>query len=219
MFLRLGRRRQNNGSFSGEQKEGERLLQVETHDAVGVAQVANRDVLADVQTKIASARGEHEGAGDGWGPNDYVLDELFDVLQHRVPIVTGLGESRIGIGTEQDGIRSIDADETQLVQGLRNRVRILAHVGRQGHGWVAGALPDATDACRGIALEDGTVLSVGDLLGSVFRRLPVGVVRTAFHVVDLLAIEFEWDAKLDQRLDLALARENAIARRGDRLEV
>jgi hypothetical protein len=49
--------------------------------------------------------------------------------------------------------------------------------------------------------------------------LPVRVARTALHVVNLLTIELERDPQLDQRLDLALSRENAIARRRDRLEV
>ena len=53
----------------------------------------------------------------------------------------------------------------------------------------------------------------------VLRRLPVGVVRAPLHVVDLLTIELERDPQLDQRLDLALPREDALARRRDRLEV
>src|SRR5262249_2720335 len=71
---------------------------------------------------------------------------------------------------------------------------------------------------RGIALEDGAVLGIGDLLCGVLRRLPVRVACTPFHVVDLLTIELERDPQLDQRLDLALPREDAIARRRDRLE-
>jgi hypothetical protein len=56
-------------------------------------------------------------------------------------------------------------------------------------------------------------------LGSVLRRLPVGIARTAFHVVDLLAIELEGDSNLDKRFDLALAGEDAIGWSFDRLEV
>lgn len=94
-----------------------------------MAQIADRDVLADVQTKIAGARSKHEGAGDGWGPDDLVLYELFDMLQNWVPVVGGLGEGLISIGTEQRRIRPIDADATLLAQRLRDGVRILAHVG------------------------------------------------------------------------------------------
>src|SRR5262249_40339201 len=87
------------------------------------------------------------------------------------------------------------------------------------HDRVAGALPDAADARRGIALEDGAVLGIGNLLRSVLRRLPVGVVRTPFHVINLLAIEFERNPQLDQRLDLALPRKDALAGFRNRLEV
>ena len=95
----------------------------------------------------------------------------------------------------------------------------MTDISRERDDRIAGALPDAADARRGIALEDGTVLGIGDLLCGVLRRLPVGVARTALHVVDLLTIELERDTQLDQRLDLALSRENAIARRRNRLEV
>ncbi len=70
-----------------------------------------------------------------------------------------------------------------------------------------------------IAFEDGAILGVSDLLRGVLRRLPVGIVRAALDVVDLLAVELERDPEFDQRLDLALPREHALARRGDRLEV
>src|SRR5262245_20157248 len=95
----------------------------------------------------------------------------------------------------------------------------MAHIGRERHDGIAGALSDAADAGVGIALEDGAVLGIGDLLRGVLRRLPVRVARIALHVVNLLTIELERDPQLDQCLDLALSRENAIARRRDRLEV
>src|SRR6516164_5380563 len=214
-----GRRRQRDGGFGSEQKESKRLLEVEAHNAIRVIEVANRDVLTDVQIKIAAALGQHEGAGQRRGPNDVILDELLDVSQNRVPIVGGLRESRVGISTKQDRIRPVDADETQLAQGLRNNVRILTHIGGQCDDRVAGALPDAADARSGVALKDNAVLCVGDPLGSVLRWLPIGIVRTAFYVVDLLAIKLERDPELNQRLHLALTREDVVARCSDRLKM
>jgi len=41
-------------SFGGEQEERQRLLQVEADDAIGVAGITDRDVLADVQVEIAA---------------------------------------------------------------------------------------------------------------------------------------------------------------------
>ena len=75
------------------------------------------------------------------------------------------------------------------------------------------------DARRGIAFEDRAILGIGDLLRGVLRRLPVRVVRAPLDVVDLLAIELEGDPELNQRFHVALAREDAVARRRDHLEV
>ena len=141
------------------------------------------------------------------------------MLQHGIPVVAGLSERRISLGAEQHRIGPIDADEAQLVQGLCDGVGIVTDVGGQRHDRVAGALPDAADARRGIALEDGAVLGIGNLLRGVLRRLPVGVVRTPFHVIDLLTIELEGNPQLDQRLDLALPRKDALAGLRNRLEV
>jgi len=66
-----------------------------------VTQIADRNVLPDVKVEIAATRGEHEGTGDGRGPNDLLFEELFDMLQDGIPIVAGLGEGSIGIGAEQ----------------------------------------------------------------------------------------------------------------------
>src|ERR1700722_2827083 len=95
----------------------------------------------------------------------------------------------------------------------------MAHVGWQRHDRIAGPLPDAANARRGIAFEDGAILGVGDLLRGVLGRLPVRVVRPPLDVVDLLAIELEGNPEFDQRLDVALSRENALARCRDHLDV
>src|SRR5262252_10802327 len=97
LYSTLCGRRQRDGSLGRKRQERQRLLEVEAHDVVGVAQIADRDVLPDVQVEIAATRGEHEGTFDGWGPDDLVLDQFFDVLQYGIPVVTGLGEGRIGI--------------------------------------------------------------------------------------------------------------------------
>jgi hypothetical protein len=99
--LLLWGRRQRNSGLGREQEECHRLLEVEPYNAVGMARITNRDVLPDLQIEITAARGEHEGAGDCWGVDDLVLDELFDMLQDRIPVIAGFGESRIGIGAQQ----------------------------------------------------------------------------------------------------------------------
>src|SRR5262245_26723624 len=95
----------------------------------------------------------------------------------------------------------------------------MTHLSGERQDRIAGPLPDAADARRGIAFEDGAVLGIGDLLRGVLRRLPVGVLGAPLHVIDLLAIKLEWNPQLDQCLHLTLLREDTFTRRRDRLEV
>ena len=72
-----------------------------------------------------------------------------------------------------------------------------------------------------VSLEDGAVLGIGDLLRGVLCRLPVEMVCSAFHVVDLLAIQLERDEKLYQRLTAPVdgnrpSRETGRSDRGGR---
>ena len=130
-----------------------------------------------------------------------------------------LGERRIGCRAEQDLIGAIDADEAQLAQGLGDRIGKLAHVARQSHDGIAGSLADAGDIGGGIALEDGAVFGEGHLLGGVLRRLPIRIIGAALDIVDLLARQFERHSHFDQRLHLALARDDAIAGSRDRAQM
>src|SRR5215831_1424966 len=98
---------------------------------------------------------------------------------------------------------------------MGDRVGVVAHICRQSLDRVAGPLANALNAACGIALENRLVLGKGNLLGRVLCRLPVRVVGAAFDVVDHLAVELERNAQLDQSLDPALPRKNAIARRRD----
>src|ERR1700722_3362604 len=100
----LRRRRECDRGLGGEHEESERLLKIEAHRAVRVAQIADRDVLPDMQVEIAAPRGEHASAVDGRRPDYVVLDELLDMLQHRVAVVDGLRERGIGVGPEHDRI-------------------------------------------------------------------------------------------------------------------
>ena len=53
----------------------------------------------------------------------------------------------------------------------------------------------------------------------ILRGLPVGVVCAALDIVDRLAIELEWNTKLDKRLYLALPGDDAFGGGGDRPQV
>ena len=69
------------------------------------------------------------------------------------------------------------------------------------------------DAGGSVAVEDGPVFGEGDELRGILGRLPVGVFGAALDVVDLLAIEIERHAQFDQRVHLALPRDDAVCRR------
>ena len=133
----------------------------------------------------------------------------------RITVIAALAERNIGLGTQYDRIRTVDAFEPQLTEGLGDDVGIGAHVGRKGQDRIAASLADAADISRGVTVEDRPVLRKGQKPRGVLCGLPVGIVGAALHVVDLLTIQFKGNAKFDQRLDLTLSRQDSASRRGD----
>src|ERR1700685_955726 len=113
-LLCLCGRSQGDGCFCGEQKKRECLLKIQADSGVGVAEIADRDVLADVQVEVAATSRQHESAGDGGRPDDFVLDQPLAVFQHGISVVTVSGEWVLGIGTEQHGVGAMAADKPQL---------------------------------------------------------------------------------------------------------
>src|SRR5208283_3234071 len=66
--------RKGDRGLGREESKRERFLQVEPHRGVCVAQVADRGVLSNAELEIAAACRQHEGAADGGGPYDLVVD-------------------------------------------------------------------------------------------------------------------------------------------------
>src|SRR6516162_2764034 len=163
-----------------------------------MARIADGQILTDVQVEIAAAGSENERAGNRRSPDNLAVDEILDVLKHRVPVISRLGEGGVGIGAQQYRVGSIDAGKTQLVDRVGYRVGVLAHVGGQRLDRVAGSLADALDAACGIAIEDRTILGKGDRFCRVLCWLPVRVIGAPFDVVDHLAVEVKWYAEFDQ---------------------
>src|SRR5882762_463162 len=112
-LVSLRGRSQGHGGLAREQEESERLLQVQADGGIGVAEITDGDVLANVQVEIAATSGQHESASNRGGPYDLIVDEPFDVFEDRVSVVAGLGECGVGVGTEQHGIGAVDTDQTQ----------------------------------------------------------------------------------------------------------
>src|SRR5277367_3129463 len=50
---RLLRRRQHNSSFAGKNAKNKRLLQIQPHGRFSMTEVADRNILTDIQLKIA----------------------------------------------------------------------------------------------------------------------------------------------------------------------
>ena len=180
---------------------------------IGMAQIPDRYVLADVKAEVAAAGGEHERAGNRRRPDDLAVDKTLDMLQHRISVVPRFAERGVGVSAQQHGVGSVDAHESQLAHGLRDGVGVVADRSREGHHRVAGPLADAFDPRRGIAVEDGAIFRKGQPPRGVLQGLPVRVVRAALHVIDLLAIEIERNAQFDERLHLTLSRDDIVSRR------
>src|ERR1700729_2202244 len=215
ILLRLRGRNQRDGSFGSEQKESECLLQVQGDSGIGGSEIADGNILADVQIEIAATGGQHEGAGNGGRPDDLIFDQTLDVLQYRVSVVAGFGERGVGVGAEQHGVGAIDTNETQTAQALGNRIRVFANVAGQRQDRIAGSFANAPDAGGGIALEYGGVLSKSNLPRGVLRWLPVRIVGAALDVIDGMAIQFERNTHLDQCLYFALPRDDCFRRGRD----
>jgi EmrB/QacA subfamily drug resistance transporter len=205
-------RRAAHRRLAGQHQERQRLLQVQAHLGVGVREIADRQVLAQVQAEVAAPGGQHDRAADRRGPDDVAGQQPLDVLDDRIPVVAGLADLGIGVGAEQHRVRAVHAGHPQLAQRLRDRGRVILGVGGQDDRRVAGPLADALDAGGRVALDDRAVLSERDLLGGVLDRLPVGILRPPRHVVDLLPAQGERRAQLYQRRHLPQPGLNAVAR-------
>src|SRR5580704_6686919 len=164
---------QRNCRLGREKQKGKRLLQVQCDSRIGVAQIPNGDVLANVQVEIAATGSHHKCALDSGGPDDLVVEETLDVFEHGISVIAGLRQRRVCVCAEQYRVGAIDAYKPQLAQPLSNGIRILPHIVRKSHGRIAGPLPDANDSGIRIAFEDGPVLGISYLARGILGRLPV----------------------------------------------
>jgi EmrB/QacA subfamily drug resistance transporter len=211
----LSGRRAAHRSLAGQHQECQRLLQVQAHLGVGVREVADRQVLPEVQAEVATPGREHDRAADRGRPDDVAGQQALDVLDDRVPVVAGLADLGIGVGAQQHRIRAVHARHPQLAQRLRDRRRVVLGVGGQDHRRVARPLAYALDVGGRVTLDNGAVLGERNLLGGVLDRLPVGVLGSPRHVIDLLAAQGERRTQLNQGRHLAQAGLYTVAGRVD----
>src|SRR5580704_10019677 len=108
---RLLRRRQRDRGFAGKDAKNECLLEIQPHSGIRVVEIANRNILSEGELEIAAARGQDERTFDGWRPDQIAVDDTLDVLQDGVSVIAGFGERGVFVGSEQDRVRAVHADE------------------------------------------------------------------------------------------------------------
>lgn len=209
----LSGRRAAHRRLAGQHQECQRLLQVQADLGLGVREVPDRQVLAEVQAEVAAPGRQHDRAADRGRPDDLAGQQALDVLDDRVPVVAGLADLGVGVGAQQHRIRAVHPRHPQLAQRLRDRRRVVLGVGGQDHRRVAGPLADALDFRGRVTLDNGAVLGERNLLSGVLDRLPVGVLRSPRHVIDLLAAQGERRTQLYQGRHLPQAGLYAVAGR------
>src|SRR6266516_2935083 len=103
---------ERNAGLGGESQEGQRLLQVQL-DLVGVVgQVADREVLTQVQLVVAAPGGQEYRSVEGGRPDDLpvgfaLVQKPGQVVANRVAVVGGLGNSRVRVGRQQQAVRPV----------------------------------------------------------------------------------------------------------------
>ena len=74
-----------------------------------MAEVADRNILSDVQFEVAASRSHNERAFDSRRPDNVAVNDALDVLEDRVSVIAGLGECSVFIGSEQNRVGPIDS--------------------------------------------------------------------------------------------------------------
>ena len=110
----LGGRGEDDSGFGGEVEESKCFLQIKANVSVSMIQVADGGVLANVKFEVAATRRDDEGAVNGGRPDDFPLEQAFDVFENRIAVIARFGEFGISIGAKQNGIWAIDTVKAQL---------------------------------------------------------------------------------------------------------
>ena len=72
-----------------------------------MAEVANRNILPDVEFEVAASRRQDERTFDRRRPDKVAVNDAFDVLEDGISVIARLGECRILIGSEQNRVGTI----------------------------------------------------------------------------------------------------------------
>ncbi len=176
-----------------------------------MAQIADRDIGAELQVEIPAPGAQHEGAVDGRCPNDLPVHQTIEVLANGIAVLGGFAHLGVRVRRQQHAVRTVDPRQPQLGEGLSDDVGELSGVRRQRQRGVGTDTPDAVDRRVGVALEDRAVLGERQFLGGILNRIPVGVRGTALDIIDGGARQGEWDAQPHQRLGITQVGNHAGA--------
>src|ERR1700684_3835284 len=67
-------------TFGGKVEKGECFLQVQADMRVGMAQVADGGILANVKIQVPAAGCDHKGSANGRRPNNFAVDQALDMF-------------------------------------------------------------------------------------------------------------------------------------------
>jgi hypothetical protein len=90
--------RQRNGGFAGEDPKNKRLLKIQLHGGIGVAEIPDRNILSDFELKVAASWRRNKGSFNGRCPDQVTVDNALHVLEYGISMIAGFGESGIFAG-------------------------------------------------------------------------------------------------------------------------
>jgi len=72
-----------------------------------MAEIADRNILPDVEFEVAASRRQHECTFDRRSPDEVAVNDALDVLEDGISMIAGFGERCVLIGSEQNRVRPI----------------------------------------------------------------------------------------------------------------
>jgi hypothetical protein len=130
-----------------------------------VAEIADRQILSEIEFEIAAPRCQDDAAHDARRPDDIAVHQTIDVLEHRIALLAAAADRGERIIAQHQSIRPLDPGKAQPIDGLGDDGGISGDGRGQRHRLVARAGTDAADIGSGIAIKDRAIFGKGDRAG------------------------------------------------------
>ena len=82
---------QRDRGFAGKDTEDECLLEIQSYERIGMAEVADRNILPDVEFEVAASRSQDERTFDRRRPDQITVDDALNVFQDGVSVIADFG--------------------------------------------------------------------------------------------------------------------------------